>query len=567
VGKAVVSIGVDRTGSAELRPLKGAASGAAKFAQWAEKQGYAATLLTDTDEGSVTLNGIKKAVAHILRPQTCECLIVYFAGHGILKAPDQELWLLSDAPGDPNAAVDVFSSRWLARNHAVPHVVFISDACRSRPVSAPLSQMIGGAVFPNQATLKRRPAVDVFYATLPGDPAMEVPVDEAILRYDGIFTEKLLEALRGKVPGVLEDWSGGVGDKRIIPAWTLKTYLETAVPEAIGDIDIRLEQYPEIRVESHKPAYLAEVVVTNESIAPPLIETVAPLRTAALNLERSHFKGILDTQVLDQPEPDNGMLRLAIQKLAETQGRESFETATGFTIVGSPVASALMPGHMGDVFQENGQFQVRTPHEARSLLIRFTPGGAGTCLAVLPGFIGTVVVEEGRVVSVSYFPARSNPRFAEYHRLEKTIRQKHAFVAASARLGVFALQEEYAGEMGSLLRVEKALDPTLGLYAAYAYAQVGQFDQIESVFEYMSQEPEPVLFDVAMLAAKLSPDTFIVPGTPLLTQGWALLETLGLPMPAYLLQAQHELLPSLWTTLTAEGMTILERAMQEGQLV
>ena len=53
---AAVVIGVDRTGS--LPPLGGAASGAKDFADWAQDQGMAVTLLTDADGGKVRLNDV-----------------------------------------------------------------------------------------------------------------------------------------------------------------------------------------------------------------------------------------------------------------------------------------------------------------------------------------------------------------------------------------------------------------------------------------------------------------------------------------------------------------------------
>lgn len=59
--------------------------------------------------------------------------------------------------------------------------------------------------------------------------------------------------------------------------------------------------------------------------------------------------------------------------------------------------------------------------------------------------------------------------------------------------------------MAEFLRLEKALDPTLGLYAAYAYIQIGKRKLAKSVYDYMTQEPEPVLFDVALLASGAEP--------------------------------------------------------------
>lgn len=126
----------------------------------------------------------------------------------------------------------------------------ISDACRSRPNTSRLSQIQGGVIFPNESPRTPRPAVDVFYATLPGDPALEAPTPDAVKNYRGIFTECLLKGLKGEVPDVIVD----IGHKHlhetrwVIPSWELKPYLEEEVPEVASSISIKLQQDPDIRL-------------------------------------------------------------------------------------------------------------------------------------------------------------------------------------------------------------------------------------------------------------------------------------------------------------------------------
>jgi hypothetical protein len=40
--------------------------------------------------------------------------------------------------------------------------------------------------------------------------------------------------------------------------------------------------------------------------------------------------------------------------------------------------------------------------------------GSGTVVAGLPGFICTIVVDRGLVISVAYAPSRNSPRYSEY---------------------------------------------------------------------------------------------------------------------------------------------------------
>ena len=90
-------------------------------------------------------------------------------------------------------------------------------------------------------------------------------------------------------------------------------------------------------------------------------------------------------------------------------------------------------------------------------------------LAVLPGFIGTIVVEDNRVVTVNYTPSRYTEKYCEYIQVKEEVDKRRAFVAVAALNGSFRIADNQAFEGARYLRMLKSLDPTLGLYAAYAY--------------------------------------------------------------------------------------------------
>ena len=146
--KGAVIIGVDKTG--DLPILNAAGSGAIDFSNWANQQGFDVTMLVDTNDRAVTVADISNAINQYVQPQTYSQLIVYFSGHGILRGPDYELWLLSGSPANPNEAVNLSGSILMARNARIKHVVFISDACRSRPNTSRLNQVSGSVIFPNE---------------------------------------------------------------------------------------------------------------------------------------------------------------------------------------------------------------------------------------------------------------------------------------------------------------------------------------------------------------------------------------------------------------------------------
>lgn len=588
MSRCAVVIGVNKTG--DLPVLQAAVSGAKEFADWATNQGIEVTLLIDDNGLGVSLSDVKKAIRTFVQKKIFSQLIVFFSGHGILRAPDYELWLLSGAPDDADDAVNVPGSIWLARNAGIPHVIVISDACRSRPNTSRLSQIQGGVIFPNESPRTPRPAVDVFYATLPGDPALEAPPPDAVQNYRGIFTECLLKGLKGEVPDVIVD----IGDKHlnetrwVIPSWELKPYLEEEVPEVAASINIKLQQDPDIRVESHPPNFLAEVVPPSTPAVPRTESRQEQLSVSFRHVVQSlksdkFFQGHIRYGDLPHDTSDvakRSDFARAIDRLLDAKGRESFETLTGFTVVGAAPMRAVATGSQCDLFEESGAYQIRI-HERQdnaqrpqSLLVQFS-NGQGIALAVLPGFIGTIVVEEGRVVNVTYLPSRHTGKFNEYQQVASEIEKRRAYVAVAARNGSLRFDQGLeAHDAARYLRVMKGVDPTLGLYVSYAYAQAGDFEGVDSVYQYMSYEPEPILFDVALIANKLPKPKQIsnyqhpvAPFCPMLTQGWALLKPYEELIPTAVREAGRDLIPGLWTTFGTKGLEILWSSIDKGELV
>ena len=256
--RAAICIGVNRAG--QMSALNAAAHGANEFAAWAGRQGCETTVLTD-DAGTVTVAEIFKAVKTRADAGVYDQLIVYFSGHGILTAPGAEYWLLSDSPENPNEAVNLLRSMEEARNSGIPHVVFISDACRSSVTGPPLSGVTGGVIFPSRVIGASRAEIDVFYATRPGDPAYEAAEAVAVAQFKGIFTECLLQIVQSPEAALLDDVRETNGNSRtVITSRKLKPYLESTVPIVAGTISVQLRQTPEVRVESALPKYFADVV-------------------------------------------------------------------------------------------------------------------------------------------------------------------------------------------------------------------------------------------------------------------------------------------------------------------
>jgi len=586
--RAAICIGVNRAEG--MTTLLAAAKGARDVADWATAQGCEVTLLVDDNEQEVFSVQIFKAVQAVVEAGTYEQLLIYFSGHGILLAPGTEYWLLSGAPQNPNEAVNLLRSVEDARNAGIPHIIFFSDACRSAVPGAPLNGVVGGSIFPNRTIAPQSGEVDVFFATRPGDPAWEVPEAEATQRYRGLFTDCLLKALHTPGGGLVEQLPDSIPARSIITSRRLKPYLEQQVPLAAAAVNIQLTQQPVVRVETASPKYFAVVPSTLPNQEPPRYQHDFTYSYRGNRGKAS--RGLIflpPTARADYPNPANQVPDPAavtfareVAQLRGHPGQLPVDTTTGFTLIGAFVEVAVAPGWevdypAGSSLAPSGQFIRLTPPpgvrqglpQAGTMLLQFR-SGTGTLLAILPGFIGVVLVAESRVRNVNYLPALATARY-QVQAVGAAEREKvKALAAMHARYGEFNPLAQPAVPLATWLQTPHGFDPTLGLYAAYGYAQRGQYEEVARLQRWLAEDQAlPRLFDLELLTARYqeaapltAPHSLVVPFTPLLAQGWALLTP---DNPCYL--PLHErlrvhLLPALWTTYTAPGVAIVLTVLQ-----
>lgn len=590
--RALVAIGVDNTASPIFQPLKAAAAGAREVKKWGDAQGFDSTLLTD-ETGAVSVADVFNAIHKYVDAAVYEQIVVYFSGHGVLLSPYVETWLLSGAVANPNEAINLVGSVQAARTCGIPHVVFISDACRSLPQNFMVGSITPGTVFPTRNPQPPRPKVDVFYAAMPGSVALELPPAQAVAQYRGLFTDCMLKALEGVPPTLIETVPDGAGVKHVVAPRPLQDHLEIAVPKAAAAVSIKLRQDPDAQIESILPKYLAEVT------PPPAGATSAPPATLHFDVlpevafrekPTARFLSRVWSDWVARPNPDS--VGPDTHALGVGEVRRSFETiltaerfpqqrvpGEDFVFHGLSVASVKVTGTSSphELFGQGRSVmhsRSRLPREhdgqKRVALIQFE-NGSGMVLPVISDYVGSVVGEDGRVMTVNYTPdPGSGFEFGS-----RTLGRSRALVAALAREGRFRVDPDSAQATALLLRRYKRVDPTLGLFAAYAYAQGGNGEGVLSVFRYMSFERVTVPWDVAMLAAQygqhdptddvdwLKPPEVLdfAPWMPLLTQGWMLLGRYEAEMPDVLRRARRYLLPGLWTTFAEPGVQILDQAL------
>ena len=274
-----------------------------------------------------------------------------------------------------------------------------------------------------------------------------------------------------------------------------------------------------------------------------------------------------------------------------TVGRKGFETHCGFTVLGAEVR------HF-DV--SHGQFHEFVSWESNSRERHFRVGkgkwdarggtalfqfkeGTGVALAILPGYVGTVLVEGGQVRGINYAPADGTREYRYYLRKRVELEERRAIATAAASVGQLQeLSREKGNRLAAFLRVEKATDPCLGVFAAYAYHFAGNRAQVKDIWQWMSKiqvQPHgvrppvlaPIPFDVAMLAGQLTPRIVhrapgIAPFCPWLSFGWAMLDNFDVKLHPALVEASRYRLPGTWTSFSKRGMGVLHEAIKSGEV-
>jgi hypothetical protein len=118
----------------------------------------------------------------------------------------------------------------------------------------------------------------------------------------------------------------------------------------------------------------------------------------------------------------------------------------------------------------------------------------------------------------------------------------------------------------------KGIDPTLAVYAAYAYHDLQQIGRIAEMSDYLRRDVGATFFDVELLARrlgrrKLDRGNRVVPFLPMLGQGWALLSAHGIQLHPELQAVAHSVKDSLWTLYDAIGCDTLRKLMATGEFL
>ncbi|MEK7466636.1 MAG: caspase family protein [Planctomycetota bacterium] len=574
-------IGVRKSGS--LQTLHTAAENARAMAAWAGSQQFKHVHVITDEAGRVDVARIKKTITELVDLRTIEQLIVYFSGHGVNRNRS-EYWLLTGAPRDSQEAVNVEGSVHLARRVGIPHVVFISDACRTAPEGIQADSVTGSDIFPNEDIGGSNHAVDQFFATQLGRPAYEFKnTAEAVAAY-APYTDELIKALSGDYEPPLEHHKEGRRAFGLVRPHPLKRHLHSVVTRKVHAV-ARRAQAPDALITSDESAWLAKILFEHpghptkgDSRKPrrhPFVESPQSRKfpdlgslsraflTAALRAAAPAFFPQVPTELVTAAVE----LGRSVARMSKSFGSAEFRTGCGFKVRGNGFADATsLGGARVERSSENLVQILDVAWPASNVLITFGDG-TGTMLPAIPEFIGALTFEGNELVDVAYEPSAGSSRWKAFQKRRDELRRLRATIAESARLGVFRVEEPGARKLIKKLRYGESIDPGLALYAAYACRDLPGPDRILDFEVTLLGDLGLSFFDLWLIGGELGnmdlANSSVFPFFPMLSQGWALLDALRVKLPESLSTLQGHLRQSLWTLFDPAGVSAIRKAIPE----
>ena len=212
--------------------------------------------------------------------------------------------------------------------------------------------------------------------------------------------------------------------------------------------------------------------------------------------------------------------------------------------------------------------RVDPPSPAVDVLLELDDG-RGVLLPAIRDFVAALWFERGELRNVAYEPSDRSFRWQDFVHRREELSALRSLIASSAHVSGFRLDRDDAPQLTERIRVAKSIDPTMALYAAYSYHNLGRRDLIRNMAGYFKSDLGFTFFDVALLAGSKVPadalairEARIFPLVPLLAQGWGLLDAFGGPQRATLATLKRHVRPSLWTVFDPPGVKHIRAALQ-----
>ncbi len=415
--------------------------------------------------------------------------------------------------------------------------------------------------------------------------------------FRAVYTDAVLDALTGTHADICEvDQKLGV---KVVRPWPFSKKLLQDVPARVHDLTNSLlrTQVPDSNITSDPTeSWLSDISkATRTRVGATFAGSSESVRAASLavaevDATEGFVRAAIEREDLDlptrlenlrPPQDHGGQLESmgkteqekfadATERNAEAFGPFEFESQCGMKVRGNKITEVVC--NADNHLHDDGK-AVRIDLEGRptSVLLVFE-SGYGALVAALPGFIGSLTLEGDSLSDLAYEPSRNSWRWSAFEERETEIRNLRAVVAASSKRGIFRLQGDDAKTLSRRMQLAKGIDPSLALYAAHAYANQGNDQWLQQMVNYLRQDLKKVPLDIAILAGKVRSENtanvdWTVPFLPMLSQTWALLPAYNVELPAGLTAIQRHLASSsLWSLYTPEGVGLIRKAINKGDL-
>jgi hypothetical protein len=494
-GKRMVALAVAVSEAKPLPYLSGALNGARDFGKWATALGYETRILTDEAE-PVTIPRLRLEFEATLNPPAAPVhrLILYFAGHGVIREAEEGLWLLSDWFNELRAvAVEVLKRRLYAYN--VAQITIFADACRSLPANIDVADLVPDSVLGRgPARPPFPPPIDKFIAAQDGAKTYMVP--GATPEEDRcIFSGVLLEGLWGAHPAAMSKILPGKVTSR-----SLGAYLQAEVPEIAKRYNCTLAPSVFPNFPEGDDYYYGDGATPTPPAFPewPPLPAEPPAALGPLDFLPDLGLGFIPPMMPTNGEvstPSAGPDQQMLAQLRNQSRPDHFETGAGFAVQGLPVRAVWTTS---DVFAERdsgggewwrvsqgwvgGQLQQPTP-----VLVEFKDGNFAAT-TMMPMFIATILRDTRGISALIYREVHTQRNVAAV--TEEAI----------AEMESGALRADRATDLAVELRQGKHSDPVRGVLSAYLYDAIGDIDNIRRMAFYYIQQFQPIPYDIAMLA-------------------------------------------------------------------
>jgi hypothetical protein len=475
---AALAIGVSQ--ATPLPFLGGAVNGARAFHEWAQALGYESRLVTDESE-PVTVPRLRNQLEGLLAGDGSGThrLLIYFAGHGVIREVEEGLWLLSDWNQDLRAvAVEALKRRLYL--YPVEQVAFFADACRSLPADIDIADLTPDALLGRGPGPRSDPppAIDKFIAAQDGTRTYMIPGPTP----EGdrcLFSGVLLEGLWGTNRSAFSTLLPAKVTSR-----SLGKYLQTEVPRVAATYRSMLMPSVSPTFPEGDDVYFGD----GPQVTPPVFPDWPPV-DEVMTLE----PGVPSEQRRADSQGARSKGRPIEDQLRWQHRPNHFETRSGFAVDGVGVVGMwTTPDLVAEVDVRPDWWRIHPAERVflelpAPVLIELASGVFGAATA-LPDFIVSVVATDHGVSALVYREVYSEPQVAK------------ATEDAIGRLERGGLRADAATDLAVELRHGKHVDPVRGVISAYLYDSIDDVDSIRRMAFYYIEHGQAIPYDIALLA-------------------------------------------------------------------